>query len=95
MAKEKSSRNKTIISDSPEVQKELKKILKTSDVKEGDLTSNLNKIFNGKLEEVLPLLPAESVDLIVTDPPYNLSKVYNGTKFNKRGAETYKELVDA
>lgn len=32
------------------------------------------KLFNGNCLSILPTLPKESVDLILTDPPYNISK---------------------
>lgn len=41
----------------------------------------LNRTIHADLMEVLPLLPDEFADLIVIDPPYNLSKDFNGTKF--------------
>lgn len=34
-------------------------------------------LYEGRAEEVLPLLPKESVDCIVIDPPYNVGYSYN------------------
>ena len=34
---------------------------------------DLDSIITGDAIEVLPTLPAESIDLVVTDPPYGLS----------------------
>ena len=42
---------------------------------------------------VCPLLPKESVDLIIADPPYNLTKSFNGKKFTKKKTEDYKEYT--
>jgi DNA modification methylase len=36
-------------------------------------------LYHGKAEQVLPTLPAGSVDLVVTSPPYNLGRTHNGT----------------
>ena len=36
----------------------------------------LNKIINGDCLEVLRKLPDESIDLVVTSPPYNLKNWY-------------------
>ena len=38
---------------------------------------------------VLPLLPEACADLIIADPPYNLTKTYNGSIFSKKTAEEY------
>lgn len=43
----------------------------------------------GDSSVVLANLPSASVDLIITDPPYNLTKVYNGTTFKERDREDY------
>jgi site-specific DNA-methyltransferase (adenine-specific) len=49
----------------------------------------LNRTIHGDAFRVLPHLPSASVDLIITDPPYNLTKVYNGTTFRARDREAY------
>jgi site-specific DNA-methyltransferase (adenine-specific) len=38
----------------------------------------MNKLIVGKAEEVLPSLPSESIALVLTDPPYNIGKEYEG-----------------
>lgn len=37
------------------------------------------RLFHAKAEDVLPTLPGESVDLVLTSPPYNLGTTHNGT----------------
>ena len=44
----------------------------------------------GDAIEVMKTLPPESVDLIVTDPPYNLNKDYGNTKDNLEFADYLK-----
>ncbi len=39
-----------------------------------------NKIYPGDCLEFMPKMPNESVDLIVTDPPFNIGKKYNTYK---------------
>jgi len=34
----------------------------------------LNKIYNEDCREILPLLPDKSIDLVLTDPPYGITK---------------------
>jgi site-specific DNA-methyltransferase (adenine-specific) len=42
---------------------------------------------------ILPLLPRKTVDLLVVDPPYNLTKSFNGTNFKKRSSVEYEEWL--
>lgn len=41
-----------------------------------------DKVHHGKVEEVLPTFPDESVNLIVADPPFNKGKNYHGYSDN-------------
>lgn len=45
------------------------------------------------LLEVLPQLPSTFADLIIIDPPYNLSKDFNGMKFKASSDEGYLEYL--
>ena len=45
--------------------------------------------------DVLPALPAGSVDLLIADPPYNLSKVYGGSAFQKMSEGDYAAFTRA
>ncbi len=42
----------------------------------------------------LPLLPAACVDLLIVDPPYNRSKVFNQSTFNRRSPAAYEAWLD-
>lgn len=90
--KQKSSRNKTIDISIEEGQHFLDK---TITLKESlpieDLT---NKTIVGDTFEALKNVPPESIDLIIVDPPYNLSKNYHGNKFNKRNNEAYQKYTN-
>lgn len=44
--------------------------------------------------EALPLLPDSFVDLLVVDPPYNRSKVFNQSTFTHRSLEDYEGWLD-
>jgi site-specific DNA-methyltransferase (adenine-specific) len=48
-----------------------------------------DRIVNQELEEALPFLPEAFVDLLILDPPYNLTKNYHGYVFRSREAEAY------
>jgi site-specific DNA-methyltransferase (adenine-specific) len=45
--------------------------------------------------EAAPFLPDQFVDLLVIDPPYNLSKSYHQTRFKKRSADEYAHWLEA
>lgn len=48
-----------------------------------------DRIINQELESALPSLPKAFVDLMVIDPPYNLTKDYHGHVFRSREAADY------
>jgi site-specific DNA-methyltransferase (adenine-specific) len=52
-----------------------------------------NWIICGDLFDVLPKLPAACCDLIVADPPYNLTKNFNGQKFKSASTEQYADYL--
>lgn len=47
------------------------------------------------LFEALPYLPAQFVDLLVIDPPYNLDKSFNETKFKGRSQTDYMAWLES
>ncbi|MBR1915754.1 MAG: site-specific DNA-methyltransferase [Alphaproteobacteria bacterium] len=56
---------------------------------QNDIKPLLNQTIIGDSFEVLKKMPAESVDLIVTDPPYNLEKNFNARRFKKMDDASY------
>lgn len=90
--KQKSPRNKTIDISIEEGQHFLDKtITLKGPLPIEDLT---NKTILGDTFEALKNVPPESIDLIIVDPPYNLSKNYHGNKFNKRNNEAYQKYTN-
>ncbi len=53
-----------------------------------------NRIVNHDYFEVRPFLPGEFVDLLILDPPYNLTKNYNGHVFRSQEADEYLSWFD-
>ena len=45
--------------------------------------------------QALPKLPDAFADLIIIDPPYNLTKDFNGTKFSARSDQAYEEYLNS
>lgn len=58
-----------------------------SPVRVGDVEG---RIICGDAFEVAPRLPRSFVDLLVLDPPYNLSKDYNGRPFRRKDRSDYR-----
>ena len=52
----------------------------------------LNNIHQGKAEELIPQLPNESIDLVLTSPPYNVDLGNN--KYNKQAYDVYQDDID-
>lgn len=57
------------------------------------LSDIINKTICGDTLEIMPKLPDAFVDLLLVDPPYNLSKDYHGYKFNQSDDEIYEKYT--
>ncbi len=88
--KQKSLKNKTIDFTVEEGAQYLEKCI-NFDKLNGDLelTSIIDKTINGDTIEVMEKLPRKFVDLMIVDPPYNLSKNYHGNYFGKQNDDDY------
>lgn len=57
------------------------------------------RVIAGDIFEVAKYLPSAFVDLLVLDPPYNLTRTFNGARFDRKGQDDYRnwfrELIDA
>ncbi len=60
-----------------------------------DLKEIENCTIVGDVISVLPSLPAESVNLVIVDPPYNLNKDFNENQFKKMKPEDYEVWVES
>lgn len=87
MAKKKAGRNKTIDISLEQGQEYLERCIKVNAPVE--ISSVLDKTINGDTFEVVKFLPEKSIDLIIADPPYNLSKSFHGNGFAKKTSEEY------
>lgn len=88
--KERAPRNRTLVLNEEEIPV-LKKQLIT--LESFDVSNFYNKTINADLFKILPLLPDEFADLIIIDPPYNLSKNFNGMTFNARSDSEYDDYL--
>ncbi len=92
MATTKAGRNKTIDTSVSEGQIYLDRCIAVT-APQNDLDNILNKTILGNMLEVCTLLPSESVDLIIADPPYNLTKTFGETTFSKKKSADYEEYT--
>ena len=89
--KEKAEKNKTIDFPLEDGQHYLERCI---EVRENVGTEDvIDKMIVGNCIEVMAHLPEKFVDLLIVDPPYNLSKDYNGKKFHERSRDEYREYT--
>lgn len=91
--KEKAGRNRTLELLQEEVEPLRKRLLTEKNILTG--TDIVNKTLNGDILAMLKYVPENFADLIIIDPPYNLSKNFNGIKFNSRSTDSYDEYLAA
>jgi len=89
--KERASNNRTLTINPEEISSLKEKLLTNEKIT--NETNILNKTLNGDVLEMLKFVPNEFADLIIIDPPYNLSKNFNGMKFNARSENSYDEYL--
>jgi len=53
-----------------------------------------NRVVNQDVFEVLGFLPHNFADLLILDPPYNLTKTFNSTTFRKKSLDKYTEWFE-
>lgn len=92
MAITKAERNKTIDTPLSEAQIYLDRCISVT-AKQNDLHLVKDKTIIGNTLNVCALLPEKSIDLIIADPPYNLTKSFNGTVFFKKKETDYEEYT--
>ena len=92
-ARTKAPRNRTLTLSQEEAD-----LLQSRLLTETDLESRsdfLDKTIHGDLLRILSLLPDQFADLIIIDPPYNLTKDFHGTKFSARSESDYDAFLSS
>ncbi len=91
--KNRAPRNKTLTL-LPEEISELKNQLTTAKkIASGE--SFFNKTINSDILEALKVLPNDFANLIIIDPPYNLTKNFNGMTFSERSDDEYEKYLES
>lgn len=60
-----------------------------------ELENILDKTINQDLFSVLEFLPSNAFDLIVADPPYHLTKTFNGRTFRWKTTQDYEDYLES
>lgn len=88
---ERAENNRTITLSEEEKDFYRKRLLIEKDITKS--TDIINKTLNGDLFYLIKYVPDNFADLIIIDPPYNLSKNFNGVKFKARSDDSYEEYL--
>lgn len=91
MENKKNARNKTIDFGIEEGKEFLRHCAKIKDIHKEE--EAVNKILIGDHKELARFIPPKSIDLMIADPPYNLSKEFHGEKFSKQSFDSYEEYT--
>ena len=91
--KAKAPRNRTTVLSTAERKHYSKLLLSLKQVV--DLDDVLGRTIHQDLYQALPYLPPNSVDLLIVDPPYNLTKDFNGRQFNKKSLDDYENWLES
>ena len=89
--KERAANNRTLTLEPEEVECLKNRLLTESNISAE--TDIVNRTLNGDILKMLEFVPDGFADLIIIDPPYNLSKNFNGMKFASRSQEGYDEYL--
>ena len=90
--KERAKNNRTLTLSIEEIESLKSKLATEETLKENP--DVLNKTLNGDVLKMLEFVPDSFADLIIIDPPYNLTKNFNGFKFNSRSDESFDEYLE-
>jgi site-specific DNA-methyltransferase (adenine-specific) len=90
--KVRAQRNRTITLSRAEADRLNKDLIRISKPVETDDLDN--KIVNQDVFDVLGMLPEGFVDLLILDPPYNLTKTFTSTTFRKKSIAKYTEWFE-
>lgn len=93
MPNTKAPRNRTITLTESDIVRYKPQLLTISD-KVG-LAEIRNRIINQDIFQLLDMLPSSFADVLFIDPPYNLTKSFNNTTFNKRSSQEYSRWFES
>jgi site-specific DNA-methyltransferase (adenine-specific) len=90
--KDRAKRNRTIALSPQEINHFSKKLLRLN--RTVGIKEILNRIICQDMLSAVSFLPQKFVDLLFIDPPYNLDKAFNGSKFKKHNQSGYLDFLE-
>lgn len=90
---QRAERNRTFVVADSEKTRLKSGLFLPENIKEWNVESIANKTLFADLFTIMNRLPAAFADLIILDPPYNLTKDFNGAKFKARSQEAYLDYL--
>lgn len=85
----KAPRNRTLELEEGEIAELESKLLEPHALKEPEIESIVNKVIHGDLLEAMEKIPDCFADLIILDPPYNLTKTFSTKTFKATNSAAY------
>jgi len=90
--KERAENNRTLTLKPEEIDMFRKRLVTENNIQGCNI---INKTLHGDILTMLRYIPDNFADLIIIDPPYNLTKNFNGVKFNSRSDNSYDEYLES
>ena len=91
--KQRASNNRTLTLEDAE-RPALRAMLKSiEDLRQNQLCSWLDAVICADMMEAMQRIPDEMADLIILDPPYNLTRDFGGSSFTARNDQEYEEYL--
>lgn len=91
MEKNRATRNRTLTVSKQEMVELMQHIITKDDITGG--RTFLDKTINADTLQILNVLPDHFADLIILDPPYNITKNFNGNTFSARSQKQYEDYL--
>lgn len=88
----RAARNRTITLSAAETRKYERCLFQLTE--KASIDDVLNRVFCQDMQSAVSHLPDEVADLLFVDPPYNLTKDFNGRRFSKQPLGDYREQLE-
>jgi site-specific DNA-methyltransferase (adenine-specific) len=92
MSKIRAPRNRTLSLDESEIEHYKSELLHLD--APTHMESILDRTIHGNILEIAKYLPTSFVDLLILDPPYNLSKTFHSNSFSQKSIRDYSQWFE-
>lgn len=91
----KAARNRTVFLSENDITQLSPKLVKGTPHTVFKINDIIDRTIIGNTFELLDLIPDNSVDLVIADPPYNLTKTFKSTTFKSSDNDSYANWLDS